>query len=424
METKELGSKEWFKEQPMKVGGVYPETWDQKTLDSFNSDEKVENAHIAYNSVTKSVTECYIYRRKEVDIPAAEYLEKLEGVPEIIWLSYLEQIMPLLEAGTLEVISAPKVLLDTPPPLLSNSTELYNAFVSAFPEDLDVDKSNFIWKIQQINSNASSKRELFHATCKEFGKNFLEKTLPKTDENEDDFTYKDLLKNISSHVTKVKYFGISLDLSSEGINLASDILTDGRIYQLPNATHSWLNNLSWMLAHIHKGNSFIIFSPLTEDVMRRISEGYLGNLSGFAREIALLTKLNYQFILNDSTLILLPPVDKSEIENLHVKQAYMSDEEVVKYYMIAVEHFNKIANKKEEKSTQVTETISNYPSSPSKQSDYSATSFSYSPSPISQSTGGGSSQKRTLEKEEKEEKAPKKPKSGEGGGQFPPPTSF
>ena len=441
-----VGSKEWFQQESMRKG-LEGEGWSKELKQAFSTEEKKEDAYNSYNTAKNSATGGYVYRRREVNLKVDEYFSKLQEASQIIWKMYLVRIQLKFQSlDDLDQNDLPQVLVeDTFEGLEIDSFETYEIFAGVFSEYFETEKETFISEIITIhhNDDLENKSEFFEEACQKFSENFLVaekiKNPPKKDEEgkeDKSENNDDTLKNIASLVVRRKYFNIDSSLS---VNNAAKALADGRIYQPPNGTHNWLNNLSWMLAHIHKRNSFEIFGQLTNEVMLRSSKDHAGDLSGFAREIALLTKLDYQFTLSHSTLILLPPQDESKIKNLSVEQAYMSDNEVKEYYKIAVEKFTAI-NQKEKKSTQTAETASTASSS-SSSSESNIKSFF--PSPLPQPTptmNPGSSEKRQREplqqkenekggkqeEQEPEEQEPlaKKAKLNkeEGGGGVPPPT--
>lgn len=373
METREVGSKNWFQEKSIPTNSNPINTINKEISDLFNQENDAINAHISYNSVTHSADACYIYRRKEADILAENYCVQLCRLPEIIWLKYSDIIMPMLinnksdsivvleEISKINIFNVISKDLDTS----LVGPEACNAFFSTFDSEITADKNKFISEISKIiNLEEYNRVQLTNEICKEFGNKFLETIISEesvskdsskesgnehahndSSEGSSNNTNKDICSNIASHISKVIFFKMPLKFSCEDITNIGNKLRDGRIYQLPNGSHNWLNNLSWLLAHIHKGNTFVIFSDLTEDVMLRKSSGHEDDLSGFAREIALLMKLNYQIIYKDSFFMLLPPQSLHEIENIHVKDAYISDiEEVKKYYGQAVETYSKLKN--------------------------------------------------------------------------------
>lgn len=122
-------------------------------------------------------------------------------------------------------------------------------------------------------------------------------------------------------------------------------LSEGHIYQLQNKIHTWLNNLAWMLANFHKSSEFIIFSEISETHLHRKTEGFLNDVSGFAREIALATKFGYKFFLDKGRLKMLPPTDSDVINKLSVKNAWMTDDEVRLVYLHAKNRVDKLFGK-------------------------------------------------------------------------------
>lgn len=435
MQEQVVGSKEWFQQVPMQAG-IKGEGWSEKLKQAFSIEEektvyeeKKEGAYESYKAA-KSATEGegYIYLRREINLKVNEWVLKLKAASETIWKKYLDRVQPL---DKVDENNLPTVLVkDMFEDFGSNSSIIYDIFNSAFSEHFEKEKFDFISNIRNIceenKDSSGNQSELFKGECETFREIFEAKN-------------EETLKNIASLVVKRNYFNITAHSPTD----AYEALNDGRIYQLFKGSHNWLNNLSWMLAHIHKGNSFKIFGQLTNEAMLRSTAKHADELSGFAREVALLTKLNYQFSLSGSTLTLLPPDDRSQIEKLSVEQAYLSDDEVKEHYTVAVTKFAAIA-KKEEKPTQVTETVSttsSFSSSSSSSSSSESNITNFFPSPLSQPTeSGGGGKKRTQEqtrtsplreqeeqKEEKDvEKEPptKKPKSDEKKGGIPPPTPF
>jgi hypothetical protein len=121
---------------------------------------------------------------------------------------------------------------------------------------------------------------------------------------------------------------------------------DGRVYQ-PDDYHCWIVNLSWMLAHLHKGHEFIISSEVSLDNMKRKTEGHEGELSGFAREIALAKKMGYHFENENGNITMRATPDvKERCKQLTFDSAFMDKTEVEEIYYQIMNEFDQ--NKKEE----------------------------------------------------------------------------
>lgn len=400
----EEGSKIWFqsKLEEINPNNIRPiQTENKKMAELFadsTSGSKKEDAHLAYKLVEDSVDVCYLYRRKEPDTWADKYTDDLCTIPGLIFAEYSKIILPLLKERTVDAIC----LLEFKPSELNNllkDTELSDAFFHTFTQKRTYEKSvefvryfeiyfnnnkkKFIDEIKNISDNAES----IKSTCQNFGTKFLKQPAP-TQSNEGiisegsvDSEYSednnDLCEQTASLVAQVRYFKIPVESGwvkdDESIFKAGKPLGGGRIYQLPNGKHNWLNNLSWLLAHIHKANPFIVFSEVTKNAMSRKTSTHKGELSGFAREIALLTKLNYQFVIENSTVKLVPPQDKNAINNLHVKEVYLSDEEVTEFYGKAVKSYEKLKEKISE-NIEISHTSKKRPLELYKQGEQQATS--------------------------------------------------
>lgn len=109
-------------------------------------------------------------------------------------------------------------------------------------------------------------------------------------------------------------------------------ILDGRLYE-PSTFHCWLVNLSWMMAHLHKGNEFIIFSEMTDENLKRKTKGHEGEFSGFAREITLAKKMGYHIeIENDTVFMRATEAVKHQCKALNFEDARMNGNEIVEIY--------------------------------------------------------------------------------------------
>lgn len=88
---------------------------------------------------------------------------------------------------------------------------------------------------------------------------------------------------------------------------AHELELNGTIY-FPEKLHTWPLNLTWILGHIQKGNSFIITSDITKKLKRQ-THGYEGDYSALAREIVAALKAGYIAVKTKSIFILVPPED-------------------------------------------------------------------------------------------------------------------
>lgn len=88
-------------------------------------------------------------------------------------------------------------------------------------------------------------------------------------------------------------------------NNAHELELNGTIY-FPQKLHTWPLNLTWILAHLQKGNSFIIISDITNKLKRQ-THGYEGDYSALAREIVAALKAGYIAVKTKSIFILIPP---------------------------------------------------------------------------------------------------------------------
>jgi len=114
------------------------------------------------------------------------------------------------------------------------------------------------------------------------------------------------------------------------LELLESPLLDGRIYQ-PMGTHSWLINLSWILAHLHKGSKLLICSNISEAHLFRKSAGYETQISGFAREIAVALKFEYQ-LKRINNHIIMEHDNPGILVNLTLLDITMPNTEFCHYY--------------------------------------------------------------------------------------------
>lgn len=77
-----------------------------------------------------------------------------------------------------------------------------------------------------------------------------------------------------------------------------DLKDKGRQYA-PQNTHAWDANQAWLLAQIHKGRRFALFSPPSNNNVYRIinHQKHKDDYSAFAREIAAVMKAGYTLFL-------------------------------------------------------------------------------------------------------------------------------
>jgi len=94
--------------------------------------------------------------------------------------------------------------------------------------------------------------------------------------------------------------------------------------------HSWTINLIWVLAQIHIGRPFMLFSDLTQAHIMR-SAPRENEFSAYAREIAALYKTkSYQFTTIDhhGHLLLRPTIDKTAAQALGYEDIYPEDKDI------------------------------------------------------------------------------------------------
>lgn len=155
----------------------------------------------------------------------------------------------------------------------------------------------------------------------------------------DEETLSGAAESISAHLIFTK-FDRSIPTRFPVRNPASSPLYDGRLYQ-PIEVHNWLINLSWMLAHLHKGNRFLICSDVSMEYLHRDTPGYKTQISGFAREIAVALKLGYQFrrAEDHEDHMELIHDNPSKLADLSLLDITMSDDDYTTYYQRAVHQF-------------------------------------------------------------------------------------
>lgn len=95
-----------------------------------------------------------------------------------------------------------------------------------------------------------------------------------------------------------------------------NVIATGRLYS--TAVHTWVENLSWLLALIHKKRSFIIFSALNDKNLYRTNNP--DEPSAFAREIGSIMKAGYQVGIHRDMLnkiVLFPNYNKEYLLTLN-----------------------------------------------------------------------------------------------------------
>lgn len=131
----------------------------------------------------------------------------------------------------------------------------------------------------------------------------------------------------------------------------SSALINGELYQLQNNIHTWPANLSWLLAHLHKKHFFIVTSEIIKPYEERVTETHKKQLSGFAREVALLCKEKYTLDKDGrGRVIFKPPKGKEEIENLEalsLSDVCMNEHDTRRYYSEACDLYRVFCKKKD-----------------------------------------------------------------------------
>lgn len=128
---------------------------------------------------------------------------------------------------------------------------------------------------------------------------------------------------------KIKHLStIALLFTFTKFQKKEDLRDEGRKYA-PNF-HNWAINQAWVLAQIHKGRRFILFSPVTDDtVFRQPSHQKRANdYSAFAREIAALMKAGYHLFANDSYQLELRPSQQMDLTSITFDDISADDDEV------------------------------------------------------------------------------------------------
>ncbi len=121
------------------------------------------------------------------------------------------------------------------------------------------------------------------------------------------------------------------------------LTTRGFIYQPPNGDHSWEANLGWLLSHLHRGNSFVVCSQLSEENLLRKTPDHENDLSGFSRELAVLTKIGYKIkTIGTGHYELFPPEDLTILENLTLNDVRIEDDDVKGHFQNALEAVQKL----------------------------------------------------------------------------------
>jgi hypothetical protein len=170
----------------------------------------------------------------------------------------------------------------------------------------------------------------------------IKRTKSNKEKNED--LLKEILKDeysvipaiselMSAHLYLQQHFPEDwLDSMQLDPNSSTNPIFDGRFYQ-PDTFHCWIVNLSWMMAHLHKGNNFIIFSAVSDENLIRKTKGHEGELSGFAREITMAKKIGYHIEIKNDTIFMNATEEvKSRCQNLCFEDVYMTNEEIERIY--------------------------------------------------------------------------------------------
>jgi len=101
------------------------------------------------------------------------------------------------------------------------------------------------------------------------------------------------------------------------------MMGDGHVYSVKN--HCWAYNQIWLLANMHAGNEFIVFSAVSDEHLLVPNSN---NHSAFAKEIACVMKVGYAPTkLNDGTLILMPP-HQAQLVKLKIADVKVTNDEI------------------------------------------------------------------------------------------------
>lgn len=327
-----FGSKSWFS----KSWDDISETDKQQMRDydkTHADDEELEFSHKIYGNVKDGCNVGYLHRKNNRLKVKDELMETFTKVLESSVNYFIEHKNKFSGDGWLDLSNVRSMVANSNyHSLLQEKGEPYfNAMYAILNFILDPET---IQKITSIENDEEKQKALL-------------------DEIMDSDTTYDVMVCIteimSAHLSFNESFPSNwLEPAELGLleTPSTNPVLDGRIYN-PSDNHCWIVNLSWMMSHLHKGNEFVIFSDVSPESLRRTTEGHVGELSGFAREITLAKKVGYQFQNRDGGGIRVYATDevKQRCQDLSFENVKMTDEEIEKSYGEIVKEVKELEEK-------------------------------------------------------------------------------
>lgn len=327
-ESFNYGTKEWLKTE----------------IDDKNKKEEEgrlslqEQQRSSYQDVQPTCPVGYLYRRGKLDTEKNKLIQKMLNLMDPLVKRYVETIKTKIGKVTKNELQ--EIELFAQAKLTEQTQHLVGFFDS--PKTAIVENE----EIKEIRENVNIKEQILKR-CFNFDditgelvstNNITHEELMDELYDKGEGMLATIIENTARSLTSGEFFKVT---GKDVVDLRHTLF-DGRIYAPPQAEHNWPNNLAWLLAHIHKGDTMLIFSEVTPDLLKRQTQNYENELSGFSREIALLRKLGYNFTKVGDHYQATPPVGKEEyLSNLTMNKALMSDAKVEKYYNKVIKSLTK-----------------------------------------------------------------------------------
>lgn len=322
-----IGSKEWL-ELPIDNRRVKEE--------NFLLSEK-EQIQASYQDVLPTCPLGYIYRRNELDKLHNNLIKSTHSLLLSKLLVYIQTIkLEIQQISAFREVTKQDLLLINFFSTTLDKRSLGYHFVGFFDSVLQNEHES-ITELRQALNLKSQILDLLFNFDEITGR--LKEEIPLSAENTYDALYdcgKSQLAILISNTTQALAGSLFFKFEADNIIDLRKNLLDGRVYSPPMANHNWNNNLSWLLAHIHKEHEIIIRSEITEELLTRTTKGCEEELTGFAREISLLVKLGYKFVKEGKAVYRVKPNEAKDYSNLSIKEVTMTDEEVKKIYLLLI----------------------------------------------------------------------------------------
>lgn len=280
-----IGSKAWFG-MPWKDLKKTSQIEEVCALFSCERDE-VKIAHRVYNAVKQSCDVGLLHRKAErLKIKDSIILELTTRSANVLryFVAHYEDLVKNLKIGLKEIED---IVLARDQELRSNTWQC-QAVCTIFYYYL-MDQLETIQFLQSQKKNATE---------------IVEQVLRNLEKEEEGCGV--VIQGLSEIISAHTFFGYSFPqdwTNPEQLDSKSsqNIVLDGRIYE-PSDYHCWVVNVSWMLAHLHAGHYFRITSAISIENLKRKTPEHLGELSGFARELALAKKIGYVLDCNSKQM--------------------------------------------------------------------------------------------------------------------------